>query len=103
MSTPTYDLGDLVRVHTNDGPFSNAATGAALDPDVVSVSIRDPDGTVTTYVYGTDDEVVKDGTGSYHMDVDADTAGVWFYRWFSTGDGQAAEERSFIVRPAEAI
>lgn len=102
MSTHTHDLGDLVRVYT-ETPFTNADTDAAIDPDVVKVSVRDPAGDVTTYVYGTDDEVVRNGTGDYEMNIDADQAGTWFYRFWSTGDGQAAEERKFVVRPAEAL
>jgi hypothetical protein len=100
MQTHVHDLGDLVRV---SGTFSDADSGDAIDPDVVKVSIKSPDDTVTTYVYGVDTEVVKDATGEYHADIDANDAGVWFYRWWSTGDGQAAEESRFVVRDAAAV
>lgn len=100
MAYEIYDLGDLVRA---DARFSDATTATAFDPDTVSVSVKAPDATLTTYVYGTDDEVVNDETGEYHIDIDADQVGQWYYRWFSTGDGQAAEERSFQVRTARAV
>lgn len=98
----THDLGDLVQVYT-DPEFTNSITEAALDPDTVSVSVRNPSGDVTTYVYGTDPEVVKDGVGEYHINIDANEAGRWHVRFFSTGNGQAAEERMFVVRAALAV
>lgn len=82
-----YAEGKLVRL---TGTFSNSA-GTAIDPDVVKVVVQDPAGTTTTYVYGTDAEVVKDSVGTYHIDVDTtDSAGIWYYRWYSTGTGQTA-------------
>lgn len=102
MSTHVHDLGDLVRVYT-ETPFTDAESGDHIDPDAVNVSVRDPEGEVTTYVYGTDDEVVRNGTGDYEMNIDANAAGVWYYRFWSTGDGQAAEERRFEVKAARAV
>lgn len=96
----THDLGDQVRVSV---VFTEVATGDAVDPSVVKCSVRDPDGTTTTYVYGTDDEVVKTSTGNYYMDVDADTYGTWYYRWFSTGTGKAGDESLFNVERAKAV
>jgi len=92
MST-TYDVGDLVRC---TGTFTNAA-GTAVDPTAVSFMLRAPSGTETTYTYGVDAELVRDGTGVYHVDVDADEEGAWYYRFESTGTGQAAEESRFYV------
>lgn len=88
-----YDLGDLVRIA---GVFTNAA-GTGIDPDDVFVKYKDPSGNVTTLTYGTDAELVRDSAGNYHVDVDADEAGHWDYRFYSTGTGQAAEEAFFRV------
>jgi hypothetical protein len=74
-----------------------------IDPDQVSLTVRAPDGTETTYVYDTDEEVKRDSIGSYYAWVACDQLGVWYYRWFSDGDGEAAAERRFDVRPAYAI
>jgi hypothetical protein len=95
-----FDLGDLVQV---DADFTTQATGAVIDPTTVSVSVLDPDRKLTTYVYVTDVEVVKDATGSYYLRINANKAGRWYYRWFSTGTGQAAGERSFTVKKPEAL
>ena len=95
-----YDLGDKVKVSaTFTDPDDSEA---AYDPSVVKVSHKDPSGNVTTWTYGTDSEVVKDSTGNYHALIDADEAGTWYYRWFSTGTGQAAEEQQFRVKAAQA-
>ena len=91
-----YDIGDLV---TLTGTFTDAPTnGTVHDPTTVSVTIREPDGTATTYVYGTDAEVTKASTGVYNCDWSIDQSGQHFYRWFATGTGQASEESSFLVK-----
>jgi hypothetical protein len=96
MSENVYDKGDLVRC---TGTFTDAIdNNAAVDPTVVNVSVRDPSGNVTTYVYNTDDEVNKSGTGIYYIDVNLDEAGRWYYRWHSTGTGQAAGENTMVAR-----
>jgi hypothetical protein len=95
-----HDLGDLVEV---TGTFTDPADDTALDPDVVNLSFIDPSGSVTTWVYGTDEEVEKSATGVYVAYIDADEAGTWYYRWWSTGDGQAAAEKSFVICTALAV
>lgn len=89
-----YDVGDLVRV---TGAFTNSA-GTALDPAVVKFKFTNPAGVTTTYTFGTDAQLVKDSTGNYHVDLDASVKGTFRYRWFSTGNGQAAGEHKFFVK-----
>ena len=86
-----YQVGDLVRVSAS---FTDAS-GNAVDPDTVYCDITAPDGTKTTYTYGTDAEVVRDSAGNYHLDVDVTAAGRWCYAWRSRGTGQAAGSGSF--------
>lgn len=89
MSDVTADIGDLVRI---DRTFLNAA-GAAADPDTVELHVLSPSGVAS------EPEVVDDeGTGEYHADVTPDEAGVWRYRWATTGDPQVNDEGSFRVR-----
>ena len=90
----TYDKGDLVRV---TGTFTDSA-GSATDPSVVICQYVDPSGNTVSKTYITDAEVVKDSTGVYHLDIDADEVGSWHYRWYATGTGQSAGENSFNVR-----
>lgn len=95
MTIVVYQIGDSV---TLDALFKNLA-GVATDPGTVTFRITKPNGTVVTYVYGTDIQLVKDGTGDYHVDIACDQAGQWFYRWTGTGAVAAAEDGEFMVSP----
>lgn len=92
--TNTYDKGDEVRC---TGTFTDA-NESAVDPDAVTFKVRDPSGNITSYIYGTDSELVKSATGIYYVDVDVDESGYWRYRFESTGSGQAAGENEFNVK-----
>jgi hypothetical protein len=87
------DVGDLHRI---SAVFT--VSGTASNPTAVKFLYKDPSGTTTTLVYGTDAALVNDSAGHYHVDIDCDEAGTWYYRWESTGTGQAAEEGRFVVR-----
>ena len=100
MDYNVHDLGDSVRVRAR---FEDNWGGGPIDPDVVKLSIRTPAGVVTTFTYDDGDEVVKYGTGQYYSDINANAAGLWHYRWFSTGNGQAAIEKRFYVNEARAL
>jgi hypothetical protein len=93
MTVSLYTIGALVRC---SAAFATAA-GAAQDPGAVTFKVRDPSVNVTTYVYGSDAALVKDSTGNYHVDVDADEAGQWHFRFAGTVSGQAAAEGQFRV------
>lgn len=97
MSQETFHVGDDVRCAA---AFTNSA-GVAVDPTAVICKIRDPEGTVTPKIYGTDAELVRDSAGSYHIDVDASMPGTWWVRFYSTGSGKAAIEESFEVETSK--
>ena len=96
----THDLGDLVRVTAE---FRDPSTNAYIEPTIVKLSVKTPDGTVTTYVYDTDASMKRTDIGQYYSDLNANAAGRWYYRWWSTGTGQAADENYFDVEAAEAV
>jgi hypothetical protein len=60
--------------------FTFHANGVVSDPDVVKVGLEAPDGSETTFVYGTDAEVTRISTGIYKFrkQMDGDT-GSWRY------------------------
>lgn len=91
----TYDIGDEIRL---TGVFT--VSGVATDPTVVRCKVRAPGGAVTTSLYGTDAALVKDATGTYHLDLTLTLTGTYYYRWEGTGAAQAAEETAFNVRPS---
>lgn len=90
-----YDLNDLVRCKARFRNPDNA--DAYVDPTTVTFKFKNPAGTTTTYVYGTDAQLVKESTGVYRVDVAANAAGTWHWRFESTGTGKAAEEGTFRV------
>lgn len=92
----SYHVGDAVRVSTASA-FTDAAA-AAFDPDIVRGKVLDPAGAVTTYVYGTDAELIRDGAGLYHFDINVDAEGTWYYRIEGESSGgayQGADEGTF--------
>ncbi len=91
--TDIFDIGDLVRC---EGRFANLI-GTLVDPATVTFKVKDPNGDVTTYLYDTDAQVIKQDTGIYYVDVSVDKAGTWYYRFNSTGTSQAAGETAFTV------
>ena len=89
-----YDIGDLVRVV---GTLTTQA-GALVDPTGLTCKVKAPAGTITTHTYGSTAFPVKDSSGVYHVDVTPDAAGEWYYKFTSTGTGQAMDEGYFVVR-----
>jgi hypothetical protein len=94
MATQKYYIGALIELR---GRFVNPDTSTELDPTAVMCDVLTPSSVTTTYVYGVDVELVKVSTGLYTLSVEATEPGEWQYRWYSTGIGQAAEERMFKV------
>lgn len=95
IAMTSYPEGTLVTVR---GLFTNSA-GAAQDPSVVKLTVTEPDGTTTTYIYLTDDEVTKSATGDYRSNLDTTgKKGMWIYIWWATGTGQSdSGEHVFYV------
>ena len=93
-----YDKGDVVRCSV---AFTDE-DGAAVDPATVTFKWITGDGTESSYVYGTDAELVKDDTGEYHVDLTLDESGViWYHRFEGTGTNVAAAESFFEIRGTE--
>lgn len=84
--------GDVVRVSTTPG--FHDADGDLADPTVVKLVwlIHDEE---TTWVFGTDEEIVQDSTGLYHADIPVTAVGTYRFRWEGSGSLVAAEEGSF--------
>ncbi len=95
MAVNRYDVKDLVRV---TALFKNSGGTLTDPPGTITMKYQDPTGneTVETYYGGTTVHIVRDGTGTYHLDIDADEGGTWYYRAEAVGTGQAADEQMFI-------
>lgn len=94
----TTDIGDKPRLKATITDIN----GDAADPSTVTFEMTEPDGTTTTYVYGTDPQVSKESTGIYYVDWPITQQGVHYYRFTGSGNVVAAEESSFTA-PASNI
>lgn len=88
----SYVIGDVLvgnRVKLS-AEFRDEA--GARDPSALAFKVRDPLNRLTTYAWPGAPEVVRDGTGRFHVALTLTTAGEYRYRWESTGAVTAANE-----------
>ena len=90
----SYTIGQQIRF---SAAFKNLA-GTLTDPTTVTFKIESPSGTVVTYVYLTDSQLIKDSTGNYHVDYLPASSGAWNYRWEGAGAIVSASEQWFDVK-----
>lgn len=95
----SYLLGNAVRI---SAIFKDAANKTLVDPATVSFTFTNPAGASTTYVYGTNSEVVKLGTGSYYVVYMPSLVGTYYYNVISTGNAAAADESFFAITSRRA-
>jgi hypothetical protein len=88
-----YTLGTMVRLN---GSF-RTVYGALDDPATVTFEIQVPSGTITTYTYGVDNELVRESEGNYYVDWTTADSGTYTYRFASVGTVTAANENTFTV------
>ena len=89
-----YDIGDSVRTSTE---FKVASV--LTDPTVITLKVKTPTGTISTYIYNSGDGVIiRDSAGVYRADIVVTAAGTWTYKWIGTGAAAAVEERQFRAR-----
>jgi hypothetical protein len=93
-----YGLGSGVRVKTPTAIVD--ATGTAINPSTIKLTVKKPDGTTQDYTSPT-----NDGTGLYHQDVpktDLTTIGHYSYWWTATTpDGVSPTSTLEIYDPGE--
>jgi hypothetical protein len=80
-----YDLSMAV---TSQGQF--------VDPLLVRLDIRDPDGLIVTY-QTPDPAIVKDDQGRYHFTLAPTKPGRWLYKWSTQGGIMIARTREMYV------
>lgn len=85
----TYTVGQTANL--NLGPITNVVDGVAYDPTPVRLIVTNPAGTATTYTYGDDSQIVRDGVGLYHALVSLTSAGMWRAVWAWGGSGETGE------------
>jgi len=94
-----YKVGQVARC---TGKFRDE-DNVLQDPGAVFFHLIDPSNNPTTLQYGVDAALIKESTGSYYVDVDADEEGIFQYRFWSTGVYKTADEDQFEVVPSEHV
>lgn len=94
----SYDIGEQVICQAT---FTLVSTGAVVDPTNVFFQYKMPNGTITSWQFGVDPQVANLSTGIYTATVNITAAGIWYYRWYSTGTGMTADEGVFNVVSSE--
>jgi len=80
MPVNRYHVGDTVRVRTST-PFTDVETDAPFDPDNVIFRYLTPSGAVVVkQLSDVPSVVIQDGVGEYHIDIEVDEEGDWYYR-----------------------
>jgi hypothetical protein len=72
-------------------------SNALADPTTVTFSIKLPAGTTTSYIYGTDAELVRASTGVYYVDFLFNAKGAYIYRFLGAGSVGAPGEGTVDV------
>ena len=80
--------------------YSDAAKTTLADPTTVLFRSLSPHNVVVAYTYLTHAQLVKDATGTYHVDVTTDDVGEWRYSFKGTGAVAVVEESSFVATPS---
>jgi hypothetical protein len=101
LTAREFDLGQLVCITA----YFRDSNGTLTDPTNVYFAMRAKAvGVTTTLTYGVDADLVKDATGTYHVDIDTnESGGRWEWNFYSTGTGQAADHDYFQVKPTIAV
>lgn len=94
MAVNTYIEGMLVRVSCTIYDFS----GRLVSPTNLQLAYVDPSGGTTTWIYGTDPEIVLASIGSFYADLNTTgLVGTWSYVWSATGNVQSVGQAQFVT------
>lgn len=96
MRKVIFPKGATVRVRVT---FEDPDTGTAVDPNNISIAVRAPSGTVTTKVFGTDAEVVKEAVGKYLYRLTLAEEGTYRWKW----TGVATDETAVIPGQLDSV
>lgn len=96
MTVGFYQIGDAVRLHTEDYPFE-VANGTDTDPTATTFAMLEPDGTETVYTYGVDAALTRSAAGKFSVTWTTAKAGRHEWRWKGTGAVTAADTGVFWV------
>jgi hypothetical protein len=96
MAKQQFNAGATVRIRVT---FEDPDTAVETDPNSVTIKVRAPDGAVTTKVYNTDPEVIKEATGKYLYRLTLAQEGTYRWKWI----GVATNETAVIVGQLDSV
>ena len=67
------------------------------DPNTLTLIITDPAGSNTFYEFNIDPEIVQDGVGVFHFDLQLTQRGTWLFAWTSNTSLVAFESGQIVV------
>jgi hypothetical protein len=70
------------------------------EPTTIMCKIEDPTKHVTTYVYGTDNELMQDSEKHYHVDVLPILSGDYYYTFIGAGACAVSDFSHFTIKDA---
>lgn len=88
-----FEYGQTVRINT-EVRVDNALT----DASTLTCKVEDPTGAKVTYTYNSSPELTRASLGTYRLRIACSIAGIWKYRWTSTG-AAGIDEGTFLVTP----
>jgi len=98
MAVTAYPFGSRINMQV---VWREGLSNAPVDPSSVVAKIRAPTGGLTTYTYGVDPELTKNGAGTYRTAFSCSVHGEWHYRFEASGTHVGANERAFSIRKSE--
>ena len=99
MSCEDYVVGQRPRFSAQ---FRLGST--LTDPTIIKFIYKKPNATSPTVLTaGVDAELVKEAIGNYYVDLLLDEAGLWKWRYESTGIVDSAQQDSFTVGAEDPI
>lgn len=88
-----FDVADQVRATV---VFRNSSE-LATDPTTIVVTVNGPGTNILNYTYGIGPNIVRDTTGTYHVDFTCTDNGRWWVTWNGTGTLTASAVLNFLV------
>lgn len=87
MARVVFDYGEIVRARNT---YRDPDSGALTDPATVTVEVREPNGTLTTYTYGTDTELTRVVLGTFQILIPLTQTGTYKWKWTATATDKIA-------------
>jgi hypothetical protein len=91
-----FTIGEIIHCSAEFKAYINSIL-TLVDPDHVYFKFKRPGLDPVTYEYGVNTQLKRSEAGKYYVDLDAVVAGEWYFKFYSTGDNQAAQQGSFEV------